>query len=70
MLRTKFFAQTRPTQPAQPAAPAGLQATDPADFKFIAGGAPRGGWTSSSGTTTFDRTDTTELALAAPRGGW
>ena len=47
MLRTKFFAQTRPTQPAQPAAPAGLRAIDPADFKFIAGGAPRGGWTSS-----------------------
>lgn len=48
MLRTKTPVQNPQTlsqdQLQAPALACGLRAIDPADFKFIGGGAPRGGW--------------------------
>jgi hypothetical protein len=41
-------------------APRGLTPIDPRDFKLVAGGLPKGGWGSSSGTT----------PLCLPKGGW
>jgi hypothetical protein len=54
---------TAPTQDAHRAA--GPRPIDPADFKFIGGGAPRGGWVDPT-TTTVAASDT----VSAPRGGW
>ena len=45
-----------------PAAASGLRLIDPSDFKFIGGGAPRGGWPAAESLV--------EDPLSAPRGGW
>lgn len=68
MLRTLFSAQEPQTATPAPAAAAGLQVIDPADFKFIGGGAPRGGWLEAE--VVAATTDTTDETVAAPRGGW
>jgi len=69
MLRTLFSAKAPQDATPAPAAVAGPQAIDPADFKFIGGGAPRGGWPDTeSVVVSTDTADTT--AVAAPRGGW
>lgn len=55
-----------PIAPAQDAhRTGGPRLIDPADFKFIGGGAPRGGWVDPT-TTTVAASDT----VSAPRGGW
>jgi hypothetical protein len=74
MLRTKTLVQTSKTVAETPAVASGLRAIDPADFKFIGGGAPRGGWLDAGSATTngviLSEDASTALGVAAPRGGW
>ena len=72
MLRTKTTVQFPQTAAKTPAVASGLRAIDPADFKFIGGGAPRGGWLDAEvpETGVILSEESTALGVAAPRGGW
>jgi len=64
MQRTEIPVQPPKTEAAQALAPAsGPRLIDPSEFKFIGGGAPRGGWLDAATVKTTDE-------VSAPRGGW